>query len=511
MMLAMNNVMMGDSRNHPPPPQKPMRRKLHLRPIRKQYKAHQCEEPPQQQQLQKPTSTAFRVGRHALHTFEQIERTGPAVEPLRFDPPYIERAVVQQDSPLAAWDPISGTLQYCRNVILQQSPLNDHENDKNQKGAVVAYWPRRDLQKAIYGSVCLSLVLRKIQPRKCAETNNNNGNKIHTDASGQPVEWEITSEQVAIKKLNRAKIDRLKGRHAEDPLQEIAAMQFLEQRRQEDGILHMETHVMTTTAVWQDETHLYSIMPYCAYGDLYGVVCNYVAENSLSHHGHGDSSTVATPEPVARYFFRQILRGLHTLQANGICHRDLSLENIMVDSNRNVKIIDFGMCLRIPYNDPTKKNGDITTVVQGSMRRLIAPQVTCGKAKYMSPEIKANRDPMDGFAVDLWSTGVILYTLLTGFHPYDHPDLTDPRYQAIVDGLLVELLHSWGVFLSPTAEDLLHNMLQPNPRRRLTLAQVMEHPWVTEGPVHMPELLSSRNSSLMLGFGADDNKVVDKQ
>lgn len=95
------------------------------------------------------------------------------------------------------------------------------------------------------------------------------------------------------------------------------------------------------------------------------------------------------------------------MQREGVCHRDLSLENVLVDGDRCM-IIDMGMCLRVPYNDHNKPSA-VADVTRGTVRRLMKPQGVCGKHNYMSPEIFANTDSFDGFAIDLWAAGVILY------------------------------------------------------------------------------------------------------
>lgn len=178
-------------------------------------------------------------------------------------------------------------------------------------------------------------------------------------------------------------------------------------------------------------------------------------------------------------------KGIDFLQSRGVCHRDLSLENILVH-NENSLIIDMGMCLRIPYTaDPQNPNAT-TDVTRGSMRRLMRPDGTCGKHNYMSPEVFANNEAFDGFAIDLWSVGVILYIMLTGFPPYDQASLADPRFEVIVSGRLVDQLHEWGVRLSDDIGNLLQNMLQLDPRNRLTLEQIARHPWVMFGDVHPP-------------------------
>lgn len=147
-------------------------------------------------------------------------------------------------------------------------------------------------------------------------------------------------------------------------------------------------------------------------------------------------------------------------------------------------VMDMGMCLRVPYHDPA--TGNVVDVTRGTIRRLMRPQGVCGKHNYMSPEVFANADSFDGFAIDLWAAGVILYIMLTGFPPYDQANRTDQRFELIVHGRLVEQLQKWGIFLSDDAGDLMQKMLQLDPKKRLTLAQVLEHPWVTNHDVQQP-------------------------
>jgi len=280
--------------------------------------------------------------------------------------------------------------------------------------------------------------------------------------------WETTREHVAIKMMQWTKIHRMRGRQLEDPVKEIACMQLIGSEN---------PHVMGIIESLQDDEFLYSVMPFCSGGDLFGVVITY-AES-------GDGTDAAMPEPVARYWFRQILLGLHFLQTRGICHRDLSLENILVDRENTSLIIDMGMCLRVPYNCPINQNS-VPDVSGGAMRRLMTLQGTCGKLNYMSPEVFRNNTPFDGFAIDLWAAGVILYIMLTGFPPYDQPSNTDKRFLIILEGGLHQQLREWGVHITHEAAHLLQLMLRVNPRHRLTLAQVMEHTWVIDDNVQQP-------------------------
>jgi serine/threonine protein kinase len=79
------------------------------------------------------------------------------------------------------------------------------------------------------------------------------------------------------------------------------------------------------------------------------------------------------------------------------------------------------------------------------------------------------------------------YAVLTGFPPYDQASRTDQRFELIVSGRLMEQLRNWDIFLTDEAGDLIQSMLQLDPRERLTLAEVMSHPWVTNAHVQAPD------------------------
>ena len=182
--------------------------------------------------------------------------------------------------------------------------------------------------------------------------------------------------------------------------------------------------------------------------------------------------------------FLVCLQGLQHLQEQGVCHRDLSLENVLVDEH-SCLVIDMGMCLRVPYNHPDNPDA-VTDVTRGHLRRLMKPQGTCGKHNYMSPEVFENANDFDGFAIDLWAAGVILYIMLTGFPPYDQASRSDMRFDLIVNGRLMEQLRNWEIILSDEAGDLMQQMLMYDPRDRLTLTEVMNHPWVCLDDVEAP-------------------------
>lgn len=390
---------------------------------------------------------------HANLTFVDVEGNGDPARPLDFPSPIVASAV--RVNALVV-NPETGTRQVCSGVI--------HREELATGEGFVSYWPQRRLQDAIYGSVWACLVLRKHHGVAADDAAKAAG--VEPGSPKAPFVWEITGEHVAIKMIEWARVHQMRGRYLEDPVKEVAAMQLL-------GAGH--PHVLGSMDVMQDVDFLYSVMPYCSGGDLFGVVVQHAAENG---------EEIGMPEPVARYWFRQILWGLHHLQSLGVCHRDLSLENVLVERD-NCLVIDMGMCLRVPYSDPARP-GAITDVRAGTSRRLMKPQGVCGKHNYMSPEVFANTDAFDGFAIDLWAAGVILYIMLTGFPPYDLASRTDQRFNLIVNGRLMEQLRNWRIPLSADAGDLLQSMLLLDPRDRLTLAGVMAHPWIANGPAHGP-------------------------
>lgn len=157
-------------------------------------------------------------------------------------------------------------------------------------------------------------------------------------------------------------------------------------------------------------------------------------------------------------------------------------------------IIDMGMCLMVPtqrisdnelstsFNSLDINNNSVSEPysinARNSLRHLILPQGVCGKWLYMSPEIYKNREPFDGFAVDMWAAGVILFLMLTGFPPWDRACDADERFKYMSSGYLVQMLTEWQLGLSSDAMDLLQRMLWLDPNDRLSLEQVRAHPWM---------------------------------
>ena len=150
---------------------------------------------------------------------------------------------------------------------------------------------------------------------------------------------------------------------------------------------------------------------------------------------------------------QKILLALHHWHTSGITHRDIKLENIMITKDNQVRLIDFGL----------SKNASIEEMMKSMS----------GTPYYMAPEIFT--DKKYDSSVDIWSLGVVLYTLLCGYRPFWGENLK---------ALSINIIHAnykfpskdWGS-ISNDAKDLISRMLKPKPKERLTAARALRQPW----------------------------------
>ncbi|KIK65001.1 hypothetical protein GYMLUDRAFT_56488 [Collybiopsis luxurians FD-317 M1] len=166
-------------------------------------------------------------------------------------------------------------------------------------------------------------------------------------------------------------------------------------------------------------------------------------------------------ERDAAKLFSQLISGVWYIHQKKIVHRDLKLENLLLDRHRNVIITDFGFANRFEH-----RADDLM-------------QTSCGSPCYAAPELVISEGLYVGSAVDIWSCGVILYAMLAGYLPFDD----DP---ANPDGDNINLLYKYIVntplsfpdYVSDLARDLLGMMLVPDPSKRASLEHIMQHPWL---------------------------------
>lgn len=229
-------------------------------------------------------------------------------------------------------------------------------------------------------------------------------------------------------------------------MKELSAMQFIGEH----------PNVMGQIECCQDRENVYSIMDFCDGGELYELIEN----------------NGAMPESQAKKYFLQVLHGFSHLHSLGIAHRDMSLENLMYNSDDKCIVIDLGMCLRVPLFT------DERTVTTRPYK--IPPQGICGKKNYIAPEVIENAHYFDATKVDTWALGIILFIMLTGVTPIESATHLDPRYRMVCAGLLGKMLEQWQMTVSLSAIDLISKILRSNPDERLSLTQIMSHPWFND-------------------------------
>jgi serine/threonine protein kinase len=390
-----------------------------------------------------------------------FDELGPASDPIVFPPPQLFRG--RRDKVLC-YNPTTGEHEVLENVLFR-----DFKRGAGS-GSEQAYWPipyRENIQTIMgHVAICSMLV-------RCPQNHDDDSSCEEEDGDDEESEddivFEWTDRLVAVKVNYMDRMDRLQGRHAENPRQEIAAMQLLGEN---------PAHVLGAMEVLFDGQNLNLVMRYCDSGDLFQLLHDNQNRPDATMDASGDPprNTPGLSEPEARYWFRQVMDGVNTIHCSGICHRDLSPENIMIDGAEGV-IIDMGMCLRVPYIDPSDNSSrtDIS-LSDGAARCLIKSQGPCGKLPYMSPEIYSSRQPFDGAAVDAWTCGTILFCMLTGNRSYHRPHMSDPQFYWMTHGLR-QLLSDWQLTLSEDGTCLLQGMLEVDPRKRLTVEEIQNHPW----------------------------------
>lgn len=167
-------------------------------------------------------------------------------------------------------------------------------------------------------------------------------------------------------------------------------------------------------------------------------------------------------EKDASRLFAQLISGVHYMHQKHIVHRDLKLENLLLDRHRNVLITDFGFA-----NQFSSPQDDLMST-------------SCGSPCYAAPELVMNQGVYVGPAVDIWSCGVILFAMLCGYLPYDDDPANPESYN--INLLYKYILNTPLIFpdyISDQACDLLSLMLVPDPEKRCSMETIMAHPWLS--------------------------------
>ncbi|UXI20366.1 hypothetical protein NH340_JMT06309 [Sarcoptes scabiei] len=237
-----------------------------------------------------------------------------------------------------------------------------------------------------------------------------------------------TGQEVAIKTIKKNK---------------VSSQQDLVRIRREIQIMSSINHpnIIHIFEVFENKDKIVLVMQYASGGELY----DYVS----FHKALSDSE--------ARRVFRQVATAIYYCHKNKICHRDLKLENILLDEKGNAKIADFG--LSNVFDD----------------KHFL--QTFCGSPLYASPEIVRGL-PYFGPEVDCWSLGVLLYTLVYGAMPFD-----GSNFKKLVKQIS-EASYYEPAEKSP-ASDLIHKLLAPDPKERASIIDICTDEWVNQDSEHM--------------------------
>lgn len=269
----------------------------------------------------------------------------------------------------------------------------------------------------------------------------------------------LTGKWVIIKECKKWNVEKkvsIRGYSvAEDLSQEVALHQYLQSFNDPDS------KVVELVEVCQDPSYIYVITEYCEGGDLFAFLQK-MHPRSLSNKNKATAEGLKAWYHAVRGVFRQLIKGVAWMHSKRVCHRDLSLENVLLNAKGELKIIDLGVSKR--YREDNEEFQTEAGFV--------------GKPHYCAPEVFSTKE-YDGRSVDLYSCGVILFVLLTGAQPYQAPANSDMGFKLIMEGRLEDLLRQWQRPVPAAALDILKKILKPA-ETRCSMEEILRHPYIAD-------------------------------
>ncbi|XP_061391845.1 serine/threonine-protein kinase MARK2 isoform X2 [Musca vetustissima] len=271
--------------------------------------------------------------------------------------------------------------------------------------------------------------------------------------SSAPMRWRATEEHIGkyklIKTIGKGNFAKVKlAKHL--PTGKEVAIKIIDKTQLNPGslqklfrevrIMKMLDHpnIVKLFQVIETEKTLYLVMEYASGGEVF---------DYLVLHGR-------MKEKEARVKFRQIVSAVQYCHQKRIIHRDLKAENLLLDSELNIKIADFG------FSNEFTPGSKLDTF--------------CGSPPYAAPELFQGKK-YDGPEVDVWSLGVILYTLVSGSLPFDGSTLRELRERVLRGKYRIPF------YMSTDCENLLRKFLVLNPAKRASLETIMSDKWMNMG------------------------------
>ncbi|CAH4037445.1 unnamed protein product [Pieris brassicae] len=233
-----------------------------------------------------------------------------------------------------------------------------------------------------------------------------------------------TGKEVAIKIIDKT---QLNPGSLQKLFREVRIMKMLD-----------HPNIVKLFQVIETEKTLYLVMEYASGGEVF---------DYLVLHGR-------MKEKEARAKFRQIVSAVQYCHQKRIIHRDLKAENLLLDGEMNIKIADFG------FSNEFTPGAKLDTF--------------CGSPPYAAPELFQGKK-YDGPEVDVWSLGVILYTLVSGSLPFDGSTLRELRERVLRGKYRIPF------YMSTDCENLLKKFLVLNPAKRASLESIMRDKWMNTG------------------------------
>jgi serine/threonine protein kinase len=236
-----------------------------------------------------------------------------------------------------------------------------------------------------------------------------------------------TNKQWAIKIIDKAQLQR--QRMEEQLKREIAIMKTL----QHDNVVQLHE-------VMQTGNNIYLVLEVVSGGELFDKI----------------KSSRKLDEATARRYFQNLITGVHYCHSQGIAHRDIKVENLLLDSNDVLKIADFGLSNLQPANN-------------GAVLRTV-----CGTPHYVSPEV-LKEQPYNGFIADAWSCGIVLFVMLAGYLPFDDENMNS-LFNKIERGEF-RLSRQF----TEGASKVISALLTVDPAQRMTIDDVIKNEWFQVG------------------------------
>ncbi|KAL6637921.1 hypothetical protein ACP70R_025493 [Stipagrostis hirtigluma subsp. patula] len=258
-----------------------------------------------------------------------------------------------------------------------------------------------------------------------------------------------TMELVAVKYIERGEKTGRQRRQLTGSLEEHLQRYGIDENVQREIINHRSLkhpNIIRFKEVILTPTHLAIVMEYASGGELFERICK----------------NVRFSEDEARYFFQQLISGVSYCHSMQVCHRDLKLENTLLDGSDapRLKICDFG------YSKSSVLHSQ--------------PKSTVGTPAYIAPEVLLKKE-YDGKAAvliaDVWSCGVTLYVMVVGAYPFEDPEEPKNFRKTIQRILNVQYSIPDNVNISPECRHLISRIFCGDPATRITIPEIRNHCW----------------------------------